>query len=112
MEISQGSTSQSKKNKDMDNYIRELIIQARFNEGMTHQAIADKYKVPKSTVKNILKHWIQTETIEVINYGGSRYHKLTDADDQLLREWLEENPQLILEELQKKLQEEHSDGFD
>ena len=56
MEISQSSTSQFKKNKDMDYYIRELIIQVKFNDGITHQAIADKYKVPKSTVKNILKY--------------------------------------------------------
>ena len=91
MEISQSSTSQSKKNRDVDNYIRELIIQARFNDSMTYKAIADKYKVPKLTVGNILRYQEETKTIELIIYDRSRYYKVTDTDDQLLREWLEEN---------------------
>src|SRR5579871_2324436 len=112
MEMSQASTSQSKKYKYLDNYTKELIVQSKFNDGMSYKAIADKYKVSKSTVEGIIQHWIQYETVQAINHDGSRYQILTDTDDQLLKKWLEENLQLTLNEMKIKLQEEHEDEFD
>ena len=70
---------------------------------MTYQAIVDRYKVSKSTVEGIINHWIQNKTIQIINHSGSRYQRLTDIDDQLLKEQLEENPQLTLNEIRIKL---------
>ena len=58
-----------------------------------------------------MKYWRDIQTIEPKQKSRSRYYKLDSIDDELLKQWLDDNLALTLQQLKKKIQDIYGSKF-
>jgi len=82
--------------------LRKRIVAARFEDGQSMGLIAERFRIPKGTVQNILRRYAQTGTVEPKAHGGGR--RPTFSPEALRRlEWdVEHHPDATLEELRER----------
>jgi len=80
--------------------LRERIVSAR-QDGHSAQEVAKWFKVSKRSVERYWKTYQQTGSLEPKQRGGYRHSRLeTHADT--LRQWIAQQPDLTLHELQQR----------
>jgi len=83
--------------------LRERIVSARA-EGHSAHDIAQWYKVSKRSVERYWSQYLKTGSVHPKQRGGYRRSRL-EGHDNTLQEWIEHEPDLTLEEVQKRCQE-------
>ena len=80
--------------------LRERIVAAR-KDGHSAQEVAKWFKVSKRSVERFWKSYLQTGSVEPKQRGGYRRSRL-EAHSNVLRQWIDEQPDLTLKELQQR----------
>lgn len=86
------------------NDLRERIVAARA-EGHSAADVAKWFKVSKRSVERYWKKQLESGTIEPKKRGGYRRSRLA-AHDDTLRLWIQEQPDLTLEDLRERCREQ------
>jgi len=84
-------------------HLRERIVAAR-QDGHSAQEVAKWFKVSKRSVERFCKSYQQTGSVEPKQRGGYRHSRL-EAHAETLHQWIAEQPDLTLHELQQRCSE-------
>ncbi|NLV45625.1 MAG: transposase [Candidatus Hydrogenedentes bacterium] len=82
--------------------LRKRVVAARLEDGQTMGLIAERFRIPKSTVQNILRRYAQAGTVEPKPHGGGRQPIFTSDALRRLERDVEEHPDATLEELRER----------
>lgn len=80
--------------------LRERIVAAR-EEGYSGADVASRFQVSKRSVERYWKQYCASGHVRAKRRGGYKRSRLEGHDDQL-REWIDKQPDLTLEELQAR----------
>jgi transposase len=83
--------------------LRERIVAARA-DGHSASEIARWYKVSKRSVERYWSQYLMKGTIHPKQRGGYRRSRL-EGHEKTLKDWIEKEPDLTLEELQERCQD-------
>lgn len=83
--------------------LRERIVAAR-KEGYSGADVASRFRVSKRSVERYWKQYCANGHLRAKQRGGYKRSRLEGYDDQL-REWIDKQPDLTLEELQARCAE-------
>ncbi len=86
--------------------LRERIVLARA-DGFSAAEVAKLFRVSKRSVERYWKSYNESGTVEPKQRGGYRRSRLAEHDDTL-RQWIQDEPDLTLEELKQKCSDELS----
>jgi len=78
--------------------LRRRVINAYYNKEGSQRQIAKKFQVSLTFVRNLLRHYRQTGTIEPKKHGGAKM-KIDNHCFPLIEQMIQQKPDLILEEL-------------
>ena len=81
--------------------LRERLVAGR-QRGQSAEALSRVFGVSKRSVERYLKRHVQEGTLEPKARGGYRRSRL-EGHDELLRQWIEEQADLSLEQLRERL---------
>lgn len=84
--------------------LREKIVAAR-KEGHSAQEVAKWFKVSKRSVERFWTHYRETGGVEPKQRGGYR-HSCLEKYGNTIQQWIAEQPDLTLKELQQRCVEE------
>jgi transposase len=79
--------------------LRRRVINAYYNKEGSQRQIAKKFQVSLTFVRNLLRHYRQTGTIEPKKHGGGAKMKIDNHCFPLIEQMIQQKPDLILEEL-------------
>ena len=82
--------------------LRKRIVAARLEEGQSMGLIAERFRIPKSTVQNILRRYAQAGTVEPKAHGGGRQPTFSPEALRCLERDVEHHPDATLEELRER----------
>ena len=82
--------------------LRERVVAARVEDGQTMGLIAERFRIPKSTVQNILRRYQQAGTVEPKGHGGGRRSAFSPEALRRLEQDVERHPDATLEELRER----------
>ena len=82
--------------------LRERVVAARVKDGQSMGLIAERFRIPKSTVQNILRRYRQAGTIEPKGHGGGRRPVFSPEALRRLEQDVERHPDATLEELRER----------
>jgi transposase len=83
--------------------LRERIVAAR-QDGHSAQEVAKWFKVSKRSVERFWTSYQQTGSVKPKQRGGYRHSRM-EAHTDTLREWIAQQPDLTLHELQQRVSE-------
>ena len=83
--------------------LRERIVAAR-QDGHSAQEVAKWFKVSKRSVERFWTSYQRTGSVKPKQRGGYRHSRL-EAHTDTLREWIAQQPDLTLHELQQRVSE-------
>ena len=63
--------------------LKQLIVDSRKNEGLSFSALVEKFKVPRSTVRDLVKKFETTGSVENVAHSNNR--KTTKVDTVAVR---------------------------
>ena len=82
--------------------LRKRVVAARVEDGQSMGYIAERFRIPKSTVQNILRRYQQAGTVAPKPHGGGRQSAFSpEALRRLVRD-VEHHPDATLEELRER----------
>ncbi|MEB3273324.1 MAG: transposase [Prochlorothrix sp.] len=87
--------------------LRQRIVQAWERGEGSVRGLADRFQVAPSFVHKLLKQYRETGSLEPKEHGGGNPGKITEAEEQVLRDLLEQKSDRTLEELRQALEEKH-----
>ncbi len=79
--------------------LRRRVINAYYNKEGSQRQIARRFQVSLTFVRNLLKHYRQTGTIEPLQHGGGQKIKIDNHGCSLIQQMIKQKPDLILGEL-------------
>lgn len=79
--------------------LRKRVVAARHEDGQSMGLIAERFRIPKATVQNILRRYDQSGTHSPKPRGGGRQPSFSDADTARLERAVQARPDATLEEL-------------
>jgi transposase len=82
--------------------LRERVVAARIDDGQSMGLIAERYRMPKSTVQNILRRYRQAGTVEPKPHGGGHQPTFSPEALRRLERDVERHPDATLEELRQR----------
>lgn len=82
--------------------LRELVI-ADCDAGMKTGKVAEKYKVSTAWVRRLKQRQRETGSIEPLPWNGGRRCKLTEKQQERLRNLVKNNPGATIDELHKRM---------
>ncbi len=82
--------------------LRKRIVAARVEDGQSLGVIAERFRLPKSTVQNILRRYEQAGTLEPKPHGGGRQATFSPGALRRLERDLVHHPDATLEELRER----------
>lgn len=82
--------------------IREAIVQAHEEHGLSYVAISAKFKICESTVTRVLRRQRKLGTVAPFPIGGGNLSPLRDVED-VLRAVIEERPDATIAEIVAEL---------
>ena len=84
--------------------VRETIIRAFRDRGLTYEAIAELLGVGRATVSRVLRRYREAGTVEPRPRGGGNVSPIRGQAAEQLRRMLEKQPDLTLSEMAAALQ--------
>ena len=85
--------------------LRQKIVTAYENEEGSMQTLADRFKVSKNFVADLLKRFKQTNQIAPKNHGGGHPPSIKAEGEIFLIDLIKSQPDLILEEIRDEYNE-------
>lgn len=82
--------------------LRKRVVAARNKDGQSMGEIAERFRMPKSTVQNILRRYQQSGTVAPKGHGGGRPPSFTPEALRRLEADVEHHPDATLEELRTR----------
>jgi transposase len=82
--------------------LRKRVVAARIQDGQSMGEIAERFKIPKGTVQNILERYRDARTVEPKPQNAGRKPGVTDKALRDLERDLERHPDSTLEELRER----------
>jgi len=82
--------------------LRKRVVAARTQDGQSMGEIAERFKIPKGTVQNILERFRDAHTVEPKPQNAGRKSAVTDKALRALERDLEKHPDSTLEELRER----------
>ena len=82
--------------------LRERVVAARVEDGQSLGEIAERFRIPKSTVQNIVRRYQQTGTVAPKAHGGGRKPSFSARMLQRLEREVVAHPDATLEELRQR----------
>ena len=82
--------------------LRKRVVAARVEDGQSMGEIAERFRIPKATVQNILRRYRQAGTVEPKGHGGGRPSSFSAKALRRLEEDVERHPDATLEELRER----------
>ena len=61
--------------------IKKLIVACHEDEGLSYNALAERFKMPKTTVRGIIKKYEKTGSVDNVGVGG-KSRKTSAVDDR------------------------------
>ena len=86
--------------------LRRRVINAYYNKEGSQRQIAKRFQVSLTFVRNLLRHYRQTGSIEPKQHGGGRKIKIDNHGSSLIEQMIKQKPDLIIGELCHFLTEE------
>jgi transposase len=81
--------------------LRKRVVAARIEDGQSMGRIAERFRMPKGTVQNILRRYSQGGTVEPKGHGGGRPPTFSPDSLRRLEREVERHPDATLEELRE-----------
>ena len=82
--------------------LRKRVVAARMEDGQSMGQIAERFRIPKGTVQNILRRYRESGTVEPKPHGGGHPSAFSpEALERLARD-IERHPDATLEELRER----------
>lgn len=82
--------------------LRKRVVIARAEDGQSMGMIAERFRLPKSTVQNILRRYQQAGTVEPKAHGGGHPPAFSPEALRRLEQDVERHPDATLEELRER----------
>lgn len=82
--------------------LRKRVVAARVEDGQSMGEIAERFRMPKSTVQNILHRYRKAGTVEPKAHGGGRPSTFSREALRRLERYVERHPDATLEELRER----------
>lgn len=82
--------------------LRKRVVAARVQDGQSMGLIAERFRIPKGTVQNILRRYDQAGTVEPRPHGGGRPPTFSSEALRRLERDIEAHPDATLEELRER----------
>ena len=83
--------------------LRERVM-AAITSGQTREAVAWRFEISLSSVGRYIKRFREKGTVAPDKFGGHKRHALADEEERL-RAWIEERPDITLAALKERLHE-------
>ncbi len=84
--------------------LRERVVAAYEAGQMTIKEVAERFSVGATFVKKMLRQKREQGTVQPPAHGGGKPRTLSGQHVKALRQWLEREPDLALQELKAKMQ--------
>lgn len=81
--------------------LRKRVVAARVEDGQSLGLIAERFRIPKGTVQNIVRRYQQASTLEPKAHGGGRQSAFSSAALRRLEQDVVRHPDATLEELRE-----------
>jgi transposase len=85
--------------------LRRRIINAYYNKDGSQRQLAKRFQVSLTFVRNLLRHYRQTGTIEPKKHGGGTKTKIDNHGFAVIEQMIQQKPDLIFSELCQLLKE-------
>jgi len=82
--------------------LRKRVVAARIQDGQSMGVIAERFRMPKGTVQNILRRYQQAGTVEPKPHGGGRRPAFSPEMSRRLEQDVLRHPDATLEELRER----------
>ena len=82
--------------------LRKRVVAARVEDGQSMGQIAERFKIPKGTVQNIIEHHRETGRVEPKPQNAGRKPAVTKRDLKRLERTVQEHPDASLEDLRDR----------
>jgi len=82
--------------------LRKRVVAARVEDGQSFGGIAERFRIPKGTVQNILRRYQQANTLEPKAHGGGRRSAFSPKALRRLEQDVVRHPDATLEELRER----------
>lgn len=82
--------------------LRERVVAARVKDGQSMGEIAERFRIAKGTVQNILRRYRQAGTVEPKPHGGGRPATFSPGALRRLEQDVQAHPDATLEELRER----------
>lgn len=82
--------------------LRKRVVAARFEDGQSMGIIAERFRMPKGTVQNILRRYQQADTVEPKPHSGGRQSVFSAEALRRLDRDVTRHPDFTLEELRDR----------
>jgi transposase len=93
--------------KAYSNDLRRRIVETYEGGEHTLAEVADLFQVSLATVKNFLRRQRETGSADALPHAGGRTPALNDKARQFIRESLQQDNDLTLDELRRRLRAKH-----
>lgn len=87
---------------------RQKIVDTYFNEKISIAKLAKRFCVAKSFVQKIIKQWRDTGDLNPRSPSGGQKLKLSQSQIIMVGDWVNEENDITLEKIQKRLEEEEN----
>ena len=82
--------------------LRKRVVAARIKDGQSMGEIAERFRIPKGTVQNILRRYRQAGTVAPQPHGGGYPSPFSAGALRRLERAVERHPDATLEELRER----------
>ncbi len=83
--------------------LRERVLSARENDGLTIREIAERYEVSEYFIKKMLKQKRELGHVNPLGHGGGQTAKLKENQVEYIRNQVEKQPDIELLEICQKV---------
>ena len=83
--------------------LRERVVVA-ITGGQTREAVAERFSISLSTVGRYIRRFREKGSVVPDKFGGHKRHALADEEERL-RGWIAERPDMTLAEMKERLHE-------
>lgn len=88
--------------------LRQRILDAYEAKEGSQRELAKRFKVSLSFVRDLMRHYREQKTVQPKPHGGGAVAKLGVAEQSLIAQWLQQQPDLLLRELCERIEQERS----
>ena len=90
------------------NELRQSIVQAVQTQAVSQTRLAQMLGVSRSSVKRIWQRWRRTGSAHLLPFAGGKRPKLTEQQSEGIRQYVRDNADATLREVQQWLEKAHT----